>query len=169
MILSNANVKAKSPSKKKQKGKTINERDMYQNNYFHASEAFFSILLDKDRSSSTILSLKKAGPEITELLTQCSIGIAGTGLAVLLSVVCKVAIGGRTPFAATRLLHTGVGFGLFWLSHAVNGLRDTITSVFKGPVDTKLEDEVAVKIQRSMNDILFRAVSLLAITALRFA
>ncbi|XP_037454090.1 uncharacterized protein LOC119324403 isoform X1 [Triticum dicoccoides] len=166
---SKANVKAKSPSKKKQKGKTINERDMYQNNYFHASEAFFSILLAKDRHSSTILSLKKAGPEITELLTQCSIGIAGTGLAVLLSVVCKVAIGGRTPFAATRLLHTGVGFGLFWLSHAVNGLRDTITSVFRGPVDTKLEDEVAVKIQRSMNDILLRAVTLLAITALRFA
>ncbi|XBJ07845.1 hypothetical protein VPH35_013298 [Triticum aestivum] len=165
---SKASVKAKSPSKKKQKGKTINERDMYQNNYFHASEAFFSILLDKD-NSSTILSLKKAGPEITELLTQCSIGIAGTGLAVLLSVVCKIAIGGRTPFAASRLLHTGVGFGLFWLSHAVNGLRDTITSVFRGPVDTKLEDEVAVKIQRSMNDILFRAVSLLAITALRFA
>lgn len=165
---SKANVKAKSPSKKKQKGKTINERDMYQNNYFHASEAFFSILLDKD-NSSTILSLKKAGPEITELLTQCSIGIAGTGLAVLLSVVCKIAIGGRTPFAATRLLHTGVGFGLFWLSHAVNGLRNTITTVFRGPVDAKLEDEVAVKIQRSMNDILFRAVTLLAITALRFA
>jgi len=168
-LKSKADVKAKSPLKKKQKGKNINERDMYQNNYFHASEAILSILMDKDRSSSTILSVKKAGPEISELLTQCSIGIAGTGLAVLLSVVCKIAIGGRTPFAATRLLHTGVGFGLFWLSSAVNGLRDTITSIFKGPIDTKLEDEVTVRIQRSMNDIVFRAVTLLAITALRFA
>lgn len=166
---STANVKAKSPLKKKQKGKNTNERDMYQNNYFHASEAILSILLDKEKSSSTILSLKKAGPEISELLTQCSIGIAGTGLAVLLSVVCKIATGGRTPFATTRLLNTSVGLGLFWLSSAVNGLRDLITSIFRGPSDTNLEDEVAVKIQRSTNDILFRAVTLLAITALKFA
>jgi len=166
---STANVKAKSPSKKKQKGKTVNEHDMYQKNYFHASEAILSILLDKNRNSSTMVSLKKAAPEVSELLTQCSIGIAGAGLAVLLSVVCKIAIGGRTPFAATRLLNTGVGFGLFWLSCAVNGLRDTITSIFRGPTDANMEEEAAVRIQRSVNDILFRAVSLLAVTALKFA
>ena len=62
-------VKSKSSSKKKQRGKNIKERELYQRNYIHASEAFLSILLDKDKSSSTILSLKKAGPEITELLT----------------------------------------------------------------------------------------------------
>jgi hypothetical protein len=162
-------VKAKPTLKKKQKGKNINERDMYQKNYFHASEAILSILLDKNKNSSTIVSLKTAGPEISELLTQCSIGIAGAGLAVLLSVVCKVAIGGRTPFAATRLLNTGVGFGFFWLSCAVNGLRDTITSIFKGPADTSMEAEAAVRIQRSVNDILFRAVTLLAVSALKFA
>ncbi|CAM0958344.1 unnamed protein product [Alopecurus aequalis] len=166
---STANVKAKSPSKKKQKGKNVNERDMYQKNYFHASEAILSILLDKNRNSSTIVSMKKAGPEISELLTQCSIGIAGAGLAVLMSVVCKIAIGGRTPFAATRLLNTSVGFGLFWLSCAVNGLRDTITSIFRGPTDANMEAEAAVRIQRSVNDILFRAVTLLAVAALKFA
>ncbi|XP_047096345.1 uncharacterized protein LOC124708716 [Lolium rigidum] len=166
---STTNVKAKSQSKKKQKGKNINERDMLQKNYFQASEAILSILLDKNKDSLSILSLKKAGPEISELLTQCSIAIAGTGLAVLLSVVCKIAIGGRTPFAATRLLNTGVGFGLFWLSCAVNNLRDTITSIFRGPTDTSMEDEAAVRIQRSVNDILFRAVTLLAVTALKFA
>ena len=162
-------MKAKSPSKKKQKGKTVNERDMYQKNYFQASEAIMSILLDKNKSSSTIVSLKRAGPEISELLTQCSIGIAGTGLAILLSVVCKIAIGGRTPFAATRLLNTGVGFGLFWLSRAVNGLRDTITSICKGPTDANMEVEAAVRIQRSVNDIVFRAVTLLVVAALKFA
>uniref|UniRef100_A0ACD5ZHQ3 Uncharacterized protein n=1 Tax=Avena sativa TaxID=4498 RepID=A0ACD5ZHQ3_AVESA len=166
---STANVKAKSPLKKKQKGKNVNERDMYQKNYFHASEAILSILLNKNQNSSTMVSLRKAGPEISELLTQCSIGIAGAGLAVLLSVVCKIAIGGRTPFAATRLLNTGVGFGLFWLSYAVNGLRDTITSIFRGPADTNMEDEAAVRIQRNVNDILFRAVTLLAVAALKFA
>ncbi|KAG8067136.1 hypothetical protein GUJ93_ZPchr0005g14318 [Zizania palustris] len=167
---STANVKSRSLSKKKQKGKNIKERDLHQKNYFHASEAFLSILLDKDRSSSTILSLKKTGPEISELLTQCSIGIAGTGLAVLLSVVCKMAIGMKSPIAATRLVNTGVGLGLFWLSWAVNGLRDTITSIFRGPSDMNLdEEEVAVRIQKSMNDILFRGVTILAITALKFA
>ena len=142
---------------------------MYQKNYFQASEAIMSILLDKNKSSSTIVSLKRAGPEISELLTQCSIGIAGTGLAVLLSVVCKIAIGGRTPFAATRLLNTGVGFGLFWLSRAVNGLRDTITSICKGSTDANMEVEAAVRIQRSVNDIVFRAVTLLVVAALKFA
>ncbi|XP_062179611.1 uncharacterized protein LOC133884274 isoform X1 [Phragmites australis] len=165
-----SDVKSKSSSKKKQRGKNIKERDLYQNNYVHASEAFLSILLEKDKSTSTILSLKKAGPEITELLTQCSIGIAGTGLAILLSVVCKMAIGMRTPFAPAPLLSTSVGFGLFWLSWAVNGMRDTITSIFRSPSNMNFEeDEVAVRIQKSMNEILFRAVTLLAITALKFA
>jgi len=162
-------VKSKSSSKKKQRGKNIKERELYQRNYIHASEAFLSILLDKDKSSSTILSLKKAGPDITELLTQCSIGIAGTGLAVLLSVMCKMATGMRTPFASARLLSTSVGFGLFWLSWAVNGLRDTIASIFRSPSNMNIEeDEVAVRIQKSMNDILFRTVTILAITALKF-
>lgn len=148
----------------------MKERDLYQKNYIHASEAFLSILLDKDQNSSTILSLKKAGPEITELLTQCSIGIAGTGLAILLSVVCKMAAGMRAPYATTRLLSTSVGFGFFWLSWAVNGLRDTIASISRSPSNMNLEeDEVALRIQKSKNEIIFRAVTLLAITALKFA
>ncbi|XP_062230719.1 uncharacterized protein LOC133928414 [Phragmites australis] len=162
-------VKSKSSSKKKQKGKNIKERDLYQKNYIHASEAFLSILLDKDKNSSTILSLKKSGPEITELLAQCSIGIAGTGLAILLSVVCKMATGMRTPFASAGLLSTSVGFGLFWLSWAVNRLRDTIASIFRSPSNMNFEDEVAVRIQKSTNEVLFTAVTLLAITALKFA
>ncbi|PWZ43671.1 hypothetical protein Zm00014a_020135 [Zea mays] len=161
---------SKSLSKKKHKVKNIKERDSYQRNYIHASEVILSILLDKDRSSSTILSLKKAGPEITELLTQCSIGIAGTGLAILLSVMCKMSNGMRTPFASARLLSTSVGFGLFWLSWAVNGLRDTIASIFRSRSGMNIEDdEVAVKIEKSVNEILFRALTLLAITALKFA
>ncbi|GJN36087.1 hypothetical protein PR202_gb24923 [Eleusine coracana subsp. coracana] len=165
-----ADVKSKSSSKKKQRGKNIKERNLYQKNYVHASEAFLSILLDKDRNSSTIISLKKAGPEITELLTQCSIGIAGTGLAILLSVVCKMATGMRTPYASTRLLSTSVGFGFFWLSWAVNRLRDTIVSISRSPGNMNLEeDEVAEKLQKSTNEILFRALTLLAITALKFA
>ncbi|KAL6607856.1 hypothetical protein ACP70R_040919 [Stipagrostis hirtigluma subsp. patula] len=169
-ISKSTDVKSKSSSKKKQKGKNIKERDLYQKNYFHASEAFLSILLDKDKSSSTILSLKRAGPEISELLTQCSIGIAGAGLAILLSVVCKMAIGVRTPLASARLLSTSVGFGFFWLSWAVNGLRDTITSIFRSPSDINFEeDEVALRIQKNTNEILFRAMTLLAITALKFA
>lgn len=164
-----ADVKSKS-LKKKQRGKNIKERDLYQKNYIHASEAFLSILLDKDKSSSTILSLKKAGPEITELLTQCSIGIAGTGLAILLSVMCKMDTGMRTPLASARLLSTSVGFGLFWLSWAVNGLRDTIVNIFRSPSNVNIEeDEVAARLQKSMNEILFRAITLLAITALKFA
>ncbi|KAJ1261565.1 hypothetical protein BS78_09G039700 [Paspalum vaginatum] len=169
-VTKGTNVKSKSSSKKKQRGKNIKERDLYQRNYIHASEAFLSILLDKDKSSSTILSLKKACPELTELLTQCSIGIAGTGLAILLSVMCKMATGMRTPFASARLLSTSVGFGLFWLSWAVNGLRDTIASISRSPSNMNaVDDEAAVIIQKSMNEILFRAITLLAITALKFA
>uniref|UniRef100_A0A0A9FL46 Uncharacterized protein n=1 Tax=Arundo donax TaxID=35708 RepID=A0A0A9FL46_ARUDO len=81
-----------------------------------------------------------------------------------------MAIGMRTPVASARLLSTSVGFGFFWLSWAVNGLRDTIASIFRSPNNMNFEeDEVAVRIQKSMNEILFRAVTLLAITALKFA
>jgi hypothetical protein len=163
-------VKSKSSSRKRQKAKNIKERDLYQKNYIHASEAFLSILLGKDKSSAAILSLKKAAPEITELLTQCSITIAGTGLAILLSVASKMATGTRTRYASTGLLSTSVGIGLFWLSWSVNRLRDTITSIFRSPSSMNLEeDEVSVRIQKNTNEFLFRAVTILAITALKFA
>ncbi|KAJ3669623.1 hypothetical protein LUZ60_011573 [Juncus effusus] len=124
------------PTKKKQNKNTMKNRDIFQQNYFHAFESLLSVLLDKKINNtntntntdtgSAILLLKKSGPKIADILTQFSIGIAGTGLAVLLSVACK-----RAPLCATRVLSTSFGFGLFWFCSAVNGLRDTIVEVFK--------------------------------------
>ena len=79
----------------------------------------------KQRRKTAILSLKKSGPELPELLTQFSAGIAGTGLAVLLSVMCNLACG-RATFCAYSLFNTGFGFGLVWLSGAVRQERSII-------------------------------------------
>lgn len=162
-------VKVKSP-KKKIGRKAGRERDLYQKNYFHACENLLSIMANKRKHGKrNVLSLKKSGPELPELLTRFSASIAGTGLAVLFSVVCKLACS-RVPFCATRLFNTGLGFGLVWLSWAVNKLRDTIVYLNKnqGKLGLK-EEEMMNKVDKNVKEIYFRAATLMAVAMLRFA
>ncbi|KAF8401623.1 hypothetical protein HHK36_012569 [Tetracentron sinense] len=162
-------IKLKPSPRKKHNRKAGRERDLYRKNYFHACESLLSLVLDKKRGKMTILSLKKCGPELPQLLTQFSAGIAGTGLAVLFSVFYKVACG-RVPFCASRLLNTGFGFGLFWLSWAVNRLRDTIVHICKNSSKLGLKDEEMLrKVDRDVNGIYFRAATVMAVAVLRLA
>ena len=158
------------PSPKKTSKKLARERDLYKKNYFHACESLLSLMVDKRRHGSTaILSLKKSGPELPELLTQFSAGIAGTGLAVLFSVIGKVACG-RVPFCTSKLFSTGLGFGLVWLSWAVNRLRDTVVHISKNTSKLGLKEEEMIKrVEKSVNEIYFRAATLMAVAVLRFA
>ncbi|KAG6501776.1 hypothetical protein ZIOFF_041660 [Zingiber officinale] len=157
--------KRKAMSKKKKKSA---EQDLYQRNSFHALERLLSVLLNENGCTS-ILSLKKSGPEISQLLTKISATIAGTGLAIIFAVACKVACG-RVALCATKVFSTGFGLGLFWLSRAINGLRDTFVYLSKnsGKMNLK-EEEIAGMVKRSMNEILFRVMALVAVTLLRFA
>ncbi|CAL9136093.1 unnamed protein product [Musa acuminata var. zebrina] len=160
------NIKLKMLPKKKKNQKV--GRDLYKRNYFHACESLLSVILDKG-SSKSVLSLKKSASAISHLLTQISAGIAGTGLAVILSVLCKLAWG-RSPFCFSRLFHTAFGFGLFWLSCAINGLRDTIIYISRNSIRLNLEEEETTSmVKRSMNKILFRAAILVAVALFRFA
>lgn len=169
VLYSPEKIKVKSP-KKKIGRKAGRERDLYQKNYFHACENLLSIMANKKKHGKrAVLSLKKSGPELPELLSQFSASIAGTGLAVLFSVVCKVACS-RVPFCATRLFNTGLGFGLVWLSWAVNKLRDTIVYVNKNQGKFGLKEEEMMNIvDKSVKDIYFRAATLMAVAMLRFA
>lgn len=159
------------PSPKKKNGRKANtERDLYKRNYFHACENLLSLMINKKQNRRTaILSLKKSGPEVPQLLTQFSASIAGTGLAILFSVICKVGCG-KAPFCAYKLLNTGFGFGLVWLSWAVNRLRETVVLISKtsGKAGLK-EEEMLKKVNRSINEIFFRAATLMAVAVLRLA
>ncbi|KAL9318388.1 hypothetical protein ACSQ67_014905 [Phaseolus vulgaris] len=162
-------VKVK-PSQKKNK-KVAKERDLFKKNYLHACESLLSLMVDKRQHRKTaILSLKKSGPELPELLSQFSVGIAGTGLAVLLSVICMLACGRGIPFCASKLLNTGFGFGLVWLSWAVNKLRDTIVGINKnGGKPRPKDEEIIRKVDKSLREIYFRSAALLAVAVLRLA
>ncbi|GAU30720.1 hypothetical protein TSUD_39440 [Trifolium subterraneum] len=161
-------VKSK-PSQKKNK-KVARERDLFKKNYVHACESLLFLMADKRHHRETaILSLKKSGPELSELLTQFSVGIAGTGLAVVLSVICKLACG-RVPFCASKVFNTGLGFGLVWLSCGVNKLRDTIININKNAGKTGLKDkEMIQKVDKSLKEVYFRAAALLVVAVLRLA
>lgn len=157
-------------SRKKSSRKVGRERDLYKRNYFHACESLLSLMVDKgQQGKKTVLSLKKAGPELPELLNQFSAGIAGTGIAVLLSVVCRVA-SGMVPFCASKLLSTGFGFGLVWLSWAVNKLSATVTYISRNGGRLQLkDDEVLERINKSMKEIYFRAATIMVVAVLRLA
>lgn len=166
-LKSREKVKAK-PSQKKNK-KVARERDLFKKNYIHACESLLFLMADKrHRRETAILSLKKSGPELPELLTQFSTGIAGTGLAVLLSVMCKLACG-RVPFCASKVFSTGLGFGLVWLSWGVNKLRDTIVNISKnsGKMRGLKDEEMIQKVDTSLKEVYFRAAALLVVAVLR--
>ncbi|KAI7749808.1 hypothetical protein M8C21_008460, partial [Ambrosia artemisiifolia] len=157
-----------SPKKKGARNKTPVK---HRSNYLQACECLLSIIVDKKRNGKTAVStLKKSGPELPNLLTQFSASIAGTGIAVLFSVMCKVA-SGRVPFCSSKLLNTGLGLGLVWLSWAVNKLRDTIVMISKNSYKKKglKDEEMMKKLDKSVKEIYFRAAALMAVMVLRLA
>lgn len=166
----------KSPEKMKvkplqKKGSRNKTAIKHRSNYVQACESLLSIIVDKNRNGkSAIPVLKKSGPELPNLLTQFSASIAGMGIAVLFSVMCKLA-SGRVPFCASKLLNTGLGLGLVWLSWAVNKLRDTIMMINKNSNKKKgLKDEEMMKnLDTSVKEIYFRGAALMAVMVLRLA
>lgn len=166
---SSENIKLNPSPKKKQGKNAARERNLYQKNYFRACENLLSVVVDKKRSSIVILSLKKSAPEITQLLSQISAAIAGTGLAILLSVACKT-VTVRMPLSSAKVFNTGIGIGFFWLSMAVNRLGDTVSYISRTSNKLKLtEEEIIGRVDGSVNDVLFRALALVAMLLLRFA
>ncbi|KAK1426689.1 hypothetical protein QVD17_15367 [Tagetes erecta] len=158
------------PSTKK-KGPRHKTTTKHRSNYFQSCESLLSIIVDKNRDvKSAIPVLKKSGPELPNLLTQFSASIAGTGIAVLFSVVCKLA-SGRVPFCSSKLLNTGLGLGLVWLSWSVNRLRDTVVMISRNSNKKKglKDDEMMKKLDRSVKEIYFRAATLMAVMVLRLA
>ncbi|KAL9384919.1 hypothetical protein Peur_021929 [Populus x canadensis] len=160
-------VKIKPSRKKKNNRKGGRERDLYKRNYFHACESLLSLMMDKRRGKTAVLLLKKSGPELPELLNQFSVGIAGAGLALLFSIICRVACG-RVSFCASKLFSTSVGLGLVWLSWAVSKLKDTVVYISKHASKLGLKDEEIMGIvNESFRDIYFRAVTVMAVAVLR--
>ncbi|KAJ6329235.1 hypothetical protein OIU77_010833 [Salix suchowensis] len=132
-------VKIKPSRKKKNNRKVGRERDLYKRNYFHTCESLLSLMMDKRRGKAAVMLLKKSGPELPELLNQFSVGIAGTGIALLFSVICRVACG-----------------------------RDTVVYIGKhaSKLDLK-DDEIMAIVNKSFSDIYFRAVTVMAVAVLR--
>lgn len=164
-LKSHDKVREKAPQKKKIRTKTNKERDT---SYVHACEILLSILVNKNQPGRNALqSLKKSSPELPQLLTRFSASIAGTGIAVILAVVCRVACS-SVPFCASKILSMGFGLGLLSLSWAVHNLRDTVISIGKtsgklGANDEKMMDLLEI----NLKDIYFRVVALMVVAVLR--
>lgn len=170
LLYSPQKTRIRTSPKKKINRKAGKERELHRKNYFHSCESLLSIIVDKKRHGKTaILELKKSGPELTQLLTQFSASIAGTGLALIFSVVSKLA-SGRVPFCTSKLLNTGLGLGLVWLSWAVNRLRNTIVRISKNSGKWVVkEEEMMEDLDRSVKAIYIRAATLMAVMVLRLA
>lgn len=126
---------------------------------------------DHQHKQTTILSLQRSCGELSELLTQFSISVAGTGIAVLFSVACSLA-SSQVPFCANKFFDTGLGFSLIILSWAVNRLREVIVNVNKKankPCSSLKGEEIINNVEKSIKEVYFRAATVIAVFALRFA
>ncbi|CAA7047102.1 unnamed protein product [Microthlaspi erraticum] len=162
------------PSPRKQNTKRkAKQSDLYRRNHLHAYESLLSLMIGSDPQDkhTTVLSLQRSCGEISELLTQFSITAAGTGMAVLFSVVCGLA-SRSVPFCANKFFDTGLGFSLVILSWAVIRLREVIVSVNRkaNKQCSSLKDgEIMNSVERSIKEVYFRAATVIAVFALRFA
>ncbi|XP_073292188.1 uncharacterized protein [Primulina huaijiensis] len=163
-LKSHNKVKEKA-TQKKIRTKTNIERDT---SYVHACEILLSILIYKNQPGRNALqSLKKSSPELPQLLTRFSASIAGTGIAVIVAVVCRVACS-SAPFCASKILSMGFGLGLISLSWAVHNLRDTVISIGKASGKSGVNDEKMMDLlEINLKDIYFRVVALMAVAVLR--
>ncbi|XP_073156510.1 uncharacterized protein [Henckelia pumila] len=166
VLKSHEKVSRKASEKKKSTTRTIKEREK---SYLHMCEILLSILVNKEQkqTKNTIHSLKKSSPRLPAMLTQCSATIAGAGIAVVLSVLCRVACN-SVPFCASKILSTVLGLGLISLSWAVHKLRDTVVSIRKtsGKMGEK-EGEMMNCLERNMKDIYYRGGALMVVAVLR--
>ncbi|XP_010474956.1 PREDICTED: uncharacterized protein LOC104754456 isoform X2 [Camelina sativa] len=156
------------PSPKKQNPKIRDkETDLYKRNHLHACESLISLMIgDEQHRQTTMLSLKKSRGvgELLELLTQFSIGFAGTGIAVLFSLVCSVA-SRRVPFCANKVFESALSLSLVLLSWSVSRLRGAIVDVNKKAIK---EEEITNKVERRIKEVYFRTATVIAMVALRF-
>lgn len=161
-------TRLRSLPKKKGNQKAGQKKELHRKSYFHSFETLLSIIFDNRRHAKTaILELKRSSPELTPLLTQFSATIAGTGIALIFSVLYKVA-SGRVPFCTSRLLNTGLGLGLVWLSWAVNRVRDTISYISRN--SRKLAEEDMLKnLDTSVKQVYYRAATLMVLVVVRLA
>ncbi|XP_047942208.1 uncharacterized protein LOC125189067 isoform X2 [Salvia hispanica] len=167
---SHVKEKVKTSQKRKASPKTMKERDIPSNSYLYACESLLSIIVNrKQQGRNAIASLKKSGPQLNDLLTGFSASIAGTGVAVVLGVVCRV-LCNQVPFCASKLLSTGFGLGLVWLSSAVNRLKNTVISISKS--SGKLgahEEEMMDQLDRNLKDVWFRVAAVMTVAVLQLA
>ncbi|KAF8111761.1 hypothetical protein N665_0073s0113 [Sinapis alba] len=160
------NTRAK-PSRKKQNSKLRDgENDLYKRNHLHACESLISLMIGSEQHRQiTMLSLKKpCGEDLSELLTQLSIGFAGTGIAVFFSVVCNVA-SGRVPFCVNKVFDAGLSLSLVLLSWAVSRLREAIVSINRKAIKG---EETTNRVESRIKDVYFRAATVIIMVALRF-
>ncbi|EOA37843.1 hypothetical protein CARUB_v10011433mg [Capsella rubella] len=150
------------PSPKKQNPKIRDtEKDLYKRNHLYACESLISLMIGNDQHrQTTMLSLKKSRGELLALLTQFSIGIAGTGIAVLFSVASR-----RVPFCANKFFESALSLSLVLLSWSVSRLRKAIVDANRKAIK---EEEIKNKVERRIKEVYFRAATVIAMVALRF-
>ncbi|CAH8251017.1 unnamed protein product [Arabidopsis lyrata] len=154
------------PSPKKQNPKIRDkEKDLYERNCLHAFESLISLMIGNEQHrKTTMLSLKKSRGELLELLTQCSIGFAGTGMAVLFFLVCDVA-SRQVPFCANKFFEGALSLSLVLLSWSVSRLREALVNFNRKTIN---EEEISNKVERRIKEVYFRAATVIAMVALRF-
>ncbi|KAG2282439.1 hypothetical protein Bca52824_053659 [Brassica carinata] len=133
------------------------ERDLYKRNHLHAYESLLSLMIGNDHQHKQT-TIQRSSREISEILTQFSITAAGAGIAVLFSVVYRLA-SRRVPFCANKFVDTGLGFSLVLLSWAVNILREVIRKANKQRSSLK-GDEIIKNVERGIKEVYFRAATL---------
>eukprot|EP01018_Ginkgo_biloba_P010937 Gb_03323 [translate_table: standard] len=168
-VLSPERHKLKHHTRKTNKRLAKKGRDIFKKSQFHLYECMLSVLFTNNSATSSVLELTKTrSKEFMTLLNQIAVALAGSGLATVLFVASKM-LAVNALFDSSKFFNILFGFGLIWLSCAVQNLREVFLSLTEPQYTVRLkESQIVSKVKRELNGVTFKAFALMAFSMLRY-
>ncbi|KAH9322750.1 hypothetical protein KI387_017389 [Taxus chinensis] len=166
-VSSPAKLKPKHRARKKNKKLVKQKRDIFEKSRFQHYEYMLSVLLNRDSATLSVIQLKKSNQkELTVLLNQISVGLAGSGLGITLFAASKM-LAVNACFDRRKLMNIMFGIGLLWLSAGVQNLREVVLSITEISDKFKLKErKIVSQMKRELTGVFFKTFTLIAFSML---
>lgn len=155
--------------KKARSGHKKPTRDLYRSSSFHLYEFIFSSpFMDYNKASLTWKAIpKEKYAELFDVLNQIAIGLAGSGLAIMLFVASRMLCLNAT-LDSTKFMSLLRGVGLLWLSSALQkfGAVVRLTAEFSGKGRPERKEHLAM-LRKEVHSVTFKVCTMVMLSMVR--
>lgn len=155
--------------KKARSGHKKSTRDLYRSSSFQLYELIFSYpFMDSNKASLTWKAIpKEKYAELFDVLNQIAVGLAGSGLAIMLFVASRMLCLNAT-LDSTKFMSLLRGVGLLWLSSALQkfGAAVRLTAEFSGKGRPERKEHLAM-LRKEVQSVTFKLCTMVMLSMVR--